>query len=650
MKDINWSYKSLSNLCEINIGKTPSRSKPEYWGSGFAWVSISDLKEKYISKTKEEITKAAIAESNCKIVKKGTLLMSFKLSIGKLAFAEKDLYTNEAIVALPIKDETELSKEYLYYVLKFIPLVGGNQAAMGKTLNKQSLSVLQIPLPPSLNDQKCIAKILSQCEALIQKRKESIDLLDELLKSTFLEMFGDESKFKSMSVEEIASDEKYSLSSGPFGSNLTSEHYTKEGVIILRGKNISSGKLDLSDIKYVSEEKGYELRRSAIKPNDIVIVAVGSSGAALKIPEELPYAIMSQNFNKITPNLELVLPIYLEFSINSQIVQRQFRRVMTDAGRTFLGLTKIKEIKIPVPDKDEQLKFEQTVLKIEALKDKFNDSLQELENLYGSVSQRAFNSQLDLSKIDISNMEDYSKKKADAMNEDTSKENVESFKSNAELLGIVSENKEYSTYLSENAQLYINKSKDLRTRVYLSSKIGEINIADFRDELKKLNKIGEELIAEVKDYTVWKIDQHKPVERYISLLPENILVEYPNINIFSRNQFDYSSMTLDDYLGIPDDIIEQYGSIENQIVDIEFFFKKYFSNQSFTIQDVERVCNKVVYERGDWFKYEEMKDFVFKSLEGENAFFTQTFEEIEISDNESTNTKAIKRVMLKVIS
>src|SRR5690606_7208842 len=168
-----FTYKSLAELCQINLGKTPSRNKPEYWGEGVNWVSISDLKDKYISNTKEQITEEAITGANCKIVKKGTLLMSFKLSIGKLAFTEIDLFTNEAIAALPIIDESILDKDYLYYVLKFIPLVGGNQAVMGKTLNKQSLSNLQIPLPPTIDDQKRIAKVLSDYEALIQKRKQS---------------------------------------------------------------------------------------------------------------------------------------------------------------------------------------------------------------------------------------------------------------------------------------------------------------------------------------------------------------------------------------------------------------------------------------------------------------------------------------------
>lgn len=74
-------YINLNELCDINIGKTPSRSKPEYWGEGKKWLAISDLKEKYIYETKEEITKLAIEKCNMKMVPKDTVVMSFKLSI-----------------------------------------------------------------------------------------------------------------------------------------------------------------------------------------------------------------------------------------------------------------------------------------------------------------------------------------------------------------------------------------------------------------------------------------------------------------------------------------------------------------------------------------------------------------------------------------
>jgi type I restriction enzyme S subunit len=292
----------------------------------------------------------------------------------------------------------QVDQNYLYYVLKSLKIKSAGYSRHFKFLKEKKL-----PIPEDLDDQKRIAKVLSDCEFLIQKRKDSIALLDELLKSTFLEMFGDESKFESKSIEEIASDEKYSLSSGPFGSNLTSKDYTPDGVIILRGTNVTKGELDLSDIKYVSEQKAKDLERSEIKPDDVVIVAVGSSGTALKIPASLPRAIMSQNFNKVTPNKKMVLPIYLEYSINSEIVQRQFRKIMTNAGRTFLGLTRIREVKIPVPSPEEQRSFEKVVDKIETIKNQLKKSLQELQNLYGSLSQRAFKGELDLSHLGVEN-------------------------------------------------------------------------------------------------------------------------------------------------------------------------------------------------------------------------------------------------------
>ena len=396
---MEFTSKRLDKLCDIIIGRTPSRSNKAYWGKGGTWVSISDLKSKYITETKEEITKLGIEKSRSKLISKGTLLLSFKLSIGKLAFAGKDLYTNEAIVALPILDSTVIDKDYLYYALRHIPLIGGNQAAMGKTLNKKSLSALEIPYPKSLSDQKRIAKVLSDCEQLIAWRKESIQLLDEYLESVFLEMFGDRTKFGKEKIKEIAADSKYSISSGPFGSSLTSKHYVDQGVLVLRGKNVAKGNLNLSDSKFVSEEKAESLKRSAIYPDDIVIVAVGSSGMAYKIPPDFPNAIMSQNFNKITCDKNKVIPTFLEYMINSEIVQSEFRKVMVDAGRSFLSLTNIKNIEVPIPEIKDQLEFENIVNKIDSIKLDLNNSLNDLQSLYGSVFQKAFKGELDLSKV-----------------------------------------------------------------------------------------------------------------------------------------------------------------------------------------------------------------------------------------------------------
>ena len=144
--------EKLSELLDISIGRTPSRNEPEYWGKGHRWVSIRDLSSKTVTETKEQITDRAVTEARCKIVRKGTLLFSFKLTIGKMAFAGCDLFTNEAIAAFSIKDETTLNSAFLYFALQSATYGGSNQAVMGKTLNSKSLAEIEIPFPP-INDQ-----------------------------------------------------------------------------------------------------------------------------------------------------------------------------------------------------------------------------------------------------------------------------------------------------------------------------------------------------------------------------------------------------------------------------------------------------------------------------------------------------------------
>ncbi len=83
-KKYGWKGCRLADLCEINIGKTPSRNETRYWGGANPWLAISDMKgDECVSRTKERISDAAVEECNCKIVSAGTVLLSFKLSIGK---------------------------------------------------------------------------------------------------------------------------------------------------------------------------------------------------------------------------------------------------------------------------------------------------------------------------------------------------------------------------------------------------------------------------------------------------------------------------------------------------------------------------------------------------------------------------------------
>ena len=184
----------LKDIFDLQMGKTPSRNKTEYWiARDYKWISIADLTKttKYISETKEYLSKSAVEESGIKIIPANTVVMSFKLSIGKVAITSEDMYSNEAIMAFHDKHIVEILPEYIFYMFKYKNWdEGSNKAVMGKTLNKASLSEIEVNICP-IEKQKKIIQVLDKLADIISGRKQELKLLDELIKARFVEMFGD---------------------------------------------------------------------------------------------------------------------------------------------------------------------------------------------------------------------------------------------------------------------------------------------------------------------------------------------------------------------------------------------------------------------------------------------------------------------------
>ena len=154
-----YSLTTLGTMCDIIIGGTPSRKNPEYFTGDNLWVSIAEMQGQTITDTKEKITDEAVKASNVKLIPSGTILLSFKLSIGKIAIAGADLYTNEAIAALIPLNQDELLDMYLYYLFKgkLIDLESVGDKAFGKSLNSTYLKEeVKIPVPPIPVQQQII--------------------------------------------------------------------------------------------------------------------------------------------------------------------------------------------------------------------------------------------------------------------------------------------------------------------------------------------------------------------------------------------------------------------------------------------------------------------------------------------------------------
>ncbi len=186
-----WEVKKLGEVFDLQMGKTPSRDTNTYWNGKNTWVSISDLNDKkYISQSKERITDVAIKETGIKLVPSRTVIMSFKLSIGKTAITLNPLFTNEAIMAFIEKEKGVIIPEFIYYYLKGYSWVGANKAVLGMTLNKKTISEQMFSYPP-MAEQERIVKELDCLSGIIEKKKQQLKELDALAQSVFYEMFGD---------------------------------------------------------------------------------------------------------------------------------------------------------------------------------------------------------------------------------------------------------------------------------------------------------------------------------------------------------------------------------------------------------------------------------------------------------------------------
>ena len=197
----------IRDLFDLRMGRTPARKETRYWTDCDAdWVSIRDLSGfgKYVGKTKERINQTAIEECRMDPVPADTLIMSFKLSIGKTAITKKPVYTNEAIMAFLDKHTVPLDLDYLYHQFSSKDwMESSNLAVMGATLNKKTLGEKTIVVP-SIEEQRRVSRRLECVQNQMSLVRRILAKTDELVQSRFVEMFGSYGEETTRLLGEVA--------------------------------------------------------------------------------------------------------------------------------------------------------------------------------------------------------------------------------------------------------------------------------------------------------------------------------------------------------------------------------------------------------------------------------------------------------------
>lgn len=182
----NWNASLIKDEFELSMGKTPARANSEYWtDNGNKWISIADMAgySKFTGNTTEFISDKAINECGIKAVEPNTVIMSFKLSIGRTAITSEKVYTNEAIMAFGGYDRNKFNLDFLYYAISQKNwLVNAKQAVKGATLNKDSIGRSTIIIPP-IDLQNDFSAFLQQADLSKSALRKSIDSIDKVIKS-----------------------------------------------------------------------------------------------------------------------------------------------------------------------------------------------------------------------------------------------------------------------------------------------------------------------------------------------------------------------------------------------------------------------------------------------------------------------------------
>ncbi len=387
---MTWSSAPLEDLCDITVGRTPARATPEYWGPGEPWLSIADMSQgRRITRTKEQITTAGA--SGGKQVLPGTVLLSFKLSIGRVAITDVPLFTNEAIAALPIKRPDLVDANYLARALEALDLSSGsNRAAMGATLNKAALRRIRVPLPP-LDEQRRIAAILDRADDLRMKRFESLALLDGLAKSVFGDLFESET-FPTYPLASLAD-----VASGITKGRKLREEATR-AVPYLAVSNVQAGHLKMAIVKEIDATEA-EIRRFALKDGDLVLTEGGDPdklGRGTVWRSQLPVCIHQNHIFRvrIAPGAKL-LPDFLSAYMSSPPARAYFLRAAKQTtGIASINMTQLKGLPVSVPELALQEEFVARVDAIGRHAASVNGASRCESRLFRSLESRAFSGRL----------------------------------------------------------------------------------------------------------------------------------------------------------------------------------------------------------------------------------------------------------------
>lgn len=447
--------ESLGNIAQIIAGQSPPSSEYNKNGDGVPFFQgkadfghTNPVARSWTTKT----TKLSVPDD---------ILISVRAPVGSVNINNIDACIGRGLSAIRVNKN--ISRDYVYQYLK-VNEKRISKMGVGSTftaITQKDLASITIPIPENLADQIRIAEVLTKVETLIQQRKDSIDLLDDFLRSTFIDLFGDSVKNEKKWKKKTLNDIVYKIGDGLHGT----PSYTEESeYYFINGNNLVDGQIVINRLTKKVNHEQYVKHQKELNENTILVSINGSLGRIAFYRNEKIILGKSVCYLNIIP--KEANKIFIFHLLKSKYFINYAHNQSTGSTIKNVSLKTMRNLPILLPPIDLQNKFASIVEKAEKVKEQYRESLKELENLFGSLSQKAFKGELDLSKLDVSAQIREIEKKVEA-------------ESGLDI--------SLETKLSKSMQQFIKQTADIQKRIDLANNM--IPKALFK-QIESINKIA----------------------------------------------------------------------------------------------------------------------------------------------------------------
>ena len=361
--------RKLGEICRIVSGSTPNTGIPEYWGGNLKWVTPAELddKSRAINDTKRTITGLGATKTGLTPLPAGTVLLSSRAPIGKVAITDCEMYCNQGFKNLICSDS--INNKYLYWFLKgktrYLNSLG--RGATFKEISKKIVADIEINLP-DIEEQEKIVNRIGKIDSRLFMLRAEISRLDELIKARFVEMFNG-------NYEEVGLSELGKISTGSTPSMKNKDFYENTDTPFYKPGDFIDGVSNIDCSESFIDARAESISK-IMNPGTVAVTCIGIIG---KIGIIKRRGICNQQINFITPN-DNVNSTYLAYAIDTK---KRFMQEKANAPVVpILNKTNFSKVTIPFAPVKLQNQFATFVAQVDKSKFALQNSIINLMNLW----------------------------------------------------------------------------------------------------------------------------------------------------------------------------------------------------------------------------------------------------------------------------